>query len=172
MIEHPRHEDRILIAPAKPTDQSRSFYRFEVVVKSGELASLDVVEESLSRPTFRLTTGDLDSLTYFSKLEATKPAVREVLKKVLEIRGKITDAQKGINAELTALKEIADDQERIRKNIEKAPKESETFKRYLKKFDDQETEIEKRQARIKELKTELAKQEDAFTEYAQNAKAE
>jgi hypothetical protein len=172
VIEHPRHDDRKLISPEKPTDQTRSFYRFDATVKSGDLATLDIVEESLSQPTFRLTNGDLDTLLYYSKLEATKPAVREVLKKVLEIRGKIADAQKGIEAEQTALKEIADYQDRIRKNIEKAPKESETFKRYLKKFDDQETEIEKRQAKIKELKAELAKQEEAFKEYAQNAKAE
>jgi septal ring factor EnvC (AmiA/AmiB activator) len=92
--------------------------------------------------------------------------------KVLELRGKISEAQKGIDAELAALKEIADDQDRIRKNIERAPKESETFKRYLKKFDDQETEIEKRQARIKELKAELAKQEAASQDYAKTTKAD
>ena len=71
-----------------------------------------------------------------------------------------------------ALKEIAEDQDRIRKNIEKAPKESDAFKRYLKKLDDQETEIEKRQARLKELKLEKAKQEKALKDYAESAKAE
>ena len=172
VIEHPRHDDRKLITPEKPTDETRSFYRFEVAVKTGELATLEVVEESLSRQVVGLTSGDVDTLLYFSKHEATKPAVREVLKKVLELRGKIAEAQKGIDAEQAALKEIADDQERIRKNIERAPKESDTFKRYLKKFDDQETEIEKRQARIKELKAELAKQEAAFQDYAKNARAD
>jgi hypothetical protein len=172
VVEHPQSEDRKLIAPEKPTDQTRSFYRFEVVVKTGELATLEVVEESPTRQTTGLISGDLDTILYFSKHEATKPAVREVLKKVLELRGKIAEAQKGILAEQTALKEIADDQDRIRKNIERAPKESETFKRYLKKFDDQETEIEKRQARIKELKAELIKQEVAFHAYVDGVGAE
>lgn len=172
VIEHLRRDGRKLISPEKPSDETRSFYRFEVAVKSGELATLEVVEESASRQTVGLTSGDVDTLLYFSKHEAAKPAVREILKRVLEIRGKIAEAQKGIDAEQGALKEIADDQERIRKNIERAPKESETFKRYLKKFDDQETEIERRQARIKELKAELAKQDTAFQEFAKNAKAE
>ncbi|HEV3437166.1 MAG TPA: DUF4139 domain-containing protein, partial [Gemmata sp.] len=172
IIEHQRRDNRKLITPKNPADETRSFYRFEVAVKTGELATLEVVEESPARQTFALTSGDVDTLLHFSKHEASKPAVREVLKKVLELRGKIDEAQKGINAEQAALKEIADDQDRIRKNIERAPKESETFKRYLKKFDDQETEIEKRQARIKELRTELAKQDAAFQDYAKNAKAE
>jgi len=60
----------------------------------------------------------------------------------------------------------------IRKNIERSPKESEAFKRYLKKFDDQETEIEKRQARLKELRIELAKHEKGLKDYAETAKAE
>jgi chromosome segregation ATPase len=172
VIEHPRHEDRKLIAPEKPADQTRSFYRFEVAVKAGELAILEVSEDSMYRQTLGLISGDLDTVLYYSKHEITKPAVREVLKKVLELRGKITEAQKGIDVELAALKEIADDQERIRKNIERAPKESDTFKRYLKKFDDQETEIEKRQARIKELKAELGKLEKAFRDYAESVGAE
>ena len=62
--------------------------------------------------------------------------------------------------------------DRVRKNIERAPKESETFKRYLKKFDDQETEIEKRQAKLKELKADLAKHVKALKDYAESAKAE
>ncbi len=171
VIEHPRRNDRKLILPEKPADQSRSFYRFELPVKSGELTTLEVVEESRTEQTLHLASGDLDSLLYYSKLDATKPAVREVLKKVLEIRGKMAESQRAIESEQTTLKEIAEDQERIRKNMEKTPKESDTFKRYLKKFDDQETEIEKRQAKIKELKAELSKQELEFKLYAQNAKA-
>jgi hypothetical protein len=171
IIEHPRHDDRKLIAPEKPTDETRSFYRFEMPVKAGELATLEVVEESSTQQTYALANTDVDTLLYYSKLETTKPAVRIVLKKVLELRGKITEAQKAINGEQLALKEIAEDQDRIRKNIERAPKESETFKRYLKKFDDQETEIEKRQARIKELKTDLVKQEEDFRVYATTAGA-
>ncbi len=170
IIEHPRTDNRTLIAPEKPADQTRSFYRFEVPVKTGELATLEVVEESDGLTYHTLATSEPDILLFYSKQPETKAAVRAVLTKLLELRGKVEEAKKGIDDEQAALKEIADDQDRIRKNIERAPKESETFKRYLKKFDDQETEIEKRQARIKELKAELAKQEKALKDYAENAK--
>ena len=91
---------------------------------------------------------------------------------MLELHTKVKLVQQGLTEEQAALKEIAEDQDRIRKNIERAPKESEAYKRYVKKFDDQETEIEKRQMKVKELRTELAKQEKALKDYAETAKAE
>jgi hypothetical protein len=172
VIEHPRAEGRKLLAPEKPADQTRSFYRFEVQVKPGELATLDVTEEAEDSYKIDLARTGTENLMYYSKQPETKPAVREVIAKALEFRAKVEDAQKGIAEQEAALKEIADDQERIRKNIEKAPKESETFKRYLKKFDDQETEIEKRQARLKELKADLSKHEKALKDYVESAKVE
>jgi predicted nucleic acid-binding Zn-ribbon protein len=74
--------------------------------------------------------------------------------------------------EQAGLRAIAEDQVRLRANLEKMPRESETFKRYLKKFDDQESDIEKRRAKAKELLAEAAKAEAAYKEYAEGAKAE
>jgi hypothetical protein len=49
------------------------------------------------------------------------------------------------------LRDITVDQERLRKNLREMPQTAAAYKRYLKKFDDQETQIEKLQALIKEL---------------------
>ena len=170
IVEHPIAADHKLILPEKPTDRSREFYRFEIAVKPGELASLTVEEEMDES---RMSTFDKmpsPTIVYYSKHEATKPELRDALVKYLDIRGRIEVAERGINAEQAALKEIADDQDRIRKNLERVPKESDAFKRYLKKFDEQETEIEKRQTRLKELRTESEKQEKALRDFAESIK--
>ncbi|MBA4062374.1 MAG: DUF4139 domain-containing protein [Isosphaera sp.] len=172
VVEHPRTAGRKLVEPAKPADQTRDFYRFEVAVKAGELVTLEVAEEEVADTSTALTHVDPDTLLHYAKQPQAKAAVRDVLTKLIGLREKVDAARAGIAEEQAALKDIADDQDRIRKNIERAPKESETFKRYLKKFDDQETEIEKRQARLKELRAELAKQEKALKEFADAAKAE
>ena len=111
------------------------------------------------------------TLLLYSKHDSAKPALKEALSKFIEFRGKVEQAQRGIADEQGALKEIADDQERIRKNIERVPKEADAFKRYLMKFDAQETEIEKRQSRLKELRADLSKHEKALKDYAETAKA-
>lgn len=172
VIEHPRTDGRKLLTPAAADDRTRSFYRFELTVKAGALGTLEVTEESSEDQGHDLAKGGIDWLRRVAAMKETKPAVRDVLNKLIELRLKVEEVQKGIADEQAALKEIADDQERLRKNIERAPKESETFKRYLKKFDDQETEIEKRQGRLRELKAELAKHEKALADFATSAKAE
>src|SRR5207244_2891525 len=49
------------------------------------------------------------------------------------------------------LTEIANDQQRLRANLKEMPSTAAAYKRYLQKFDDQETAIEKLQAQIQEL---------------------
>jgi hypothetical protein len=172
IIEHPQNAAWKLITPAKPDDRTRSYYRFTVPVKTDASATLEVTEESTGADIWRLSDASRDNLLYIGALKEAKPAVREIMKKLLDLREKADEAQRGIAEEQESLKEIAEDQDRIRKNIDKAPKESDAFKRYLKKFDEPETEIEKLQARIKELKGELAKHEKALRAFADSANAE
>jgi hypothetical protein len=172
IVEHPIVPEWKLVAPAKPDDRTRSFYRFELAVKSGALATLDVAEESTNAETVPLINASRSGLDYFANLTEAKPAVRDVFKQLIALRDGIDAAQKSLADEQAALKEIADDQERIRKNIERTPKESDAFKRYVKKFDEQETEIEKRQARVRELRQEAVKKEAALRDFAATAKAE
>lgn len=173
VIEHPYAANRKLVAPEKPADRTRDDYRFEFAVKPGQLVTFEVTEDADTNVTNSLTLeGDYGVMLYYSKLDTTPPAVREALRKVVELRDRVTDLKRAIQDEEAAMKEIADDQERIRKNIERVPKESDAFKRYLKKFDEQETEIERRQARLKELKADVLKQEKALKDFGETAKAE
>lgn len=174
-VEHAPAAGWKLIEPAKPAEQTRNYYRFDVPVKAGAMGVLEVKEESTGTEVVSLTPSAVfsrEAITQFIAQKDVKQPVRDVLKRLLELREKVESAQKGIAEEQEALKEIADDQDRIRKNIERAPKESDAFKRYLKKFDEQETEIEKRQGRIRELKAELSKHEKALREFSESAKAE
>jgi hypothetical protein len=174
VIEHPI-AGRKLLAPEKPTDRTRDFYRFEVPVKAGALVPFEVSEEAARVEAIGLATASAaatDALLAYAKRADTKPAVRDLLNKALALREKVSEAKRGIEAEQAALKGIAEDQDRIRKNMEKTPKESDAFKRYLKKFDEQETQIEKHQAKVKELYADQLRHEKALREFAETAKAE
>ncbi len=166
---------RKLLAPEKPADRTRDHYRFEVPVKAGALATFEVSEEAARLDALALAGTDArttDALALYAKRPDTKPAVRDLLTRVIAMREKVAEARRDIETEQAALKAIADDQDRIRKNMEKAPKESDAFKRYLKKFDEQETQIEKHQARVKELLADKERHEKALREFAETAKAE
>jgi hypothetical protein len=70
------------------------------------------------------------------------------------------------------LKAIVEDQDRLRKNMERVPKDSDAYKSYLKKFDDQETQIEKLQGTIKDLQATEQQQRQAYEDYLSNLSVE
>jgi len=86
-----------------------------------------------------------------AKQASTPPAVKAALVKVQAVVKARDAADAGLRAEEAGIKEIVEEQSRLRANLSAVPKESEAYKRYVKKFDEQETEIEQRRAKIKEL---------------------
>ena len=67
-----------------------------------------------------------------------------------------------LERQLTA---ITADQGRLRANLREVPATSAAYKRYLEKFDTQETQIEKLQADIKKLRETEKGQQKAYEEY-------
>jgi hypothetical protein len=172
IVEHPVRKDWKLSAGTKPADTARDVYRFEAAVKAGGAGTVEVGEEIVATRRFELMQTDDATLTHYAATAAASPAVRTALKKVLELRSKLAATKAELAAEQAALKEIGEDQTRIRANIERVPKESDAYKRYLKKFDEQETEIERRQAKAKELIARSAAEDRAYREYAETVAAE
>ncbi len=140
-----------LIAPAKPAEQTPDLFRFELVIPPGEKTTLDVIEErdeTESSAVAGLTAEQLDKAVG----EAfTPPAVKAALAKVRAVVMERNAVDVGLKAEEAGIKEIVEEQTRLRANLGAVPKESEAYKRYVKKFDEQETEIDARRAKIKEL---------------------
>ena len=172
IVEHAIRAGWKLFAPEKPMETSRDMYRFEVVAKSNETVTLEVLEDSPTSTNTNLTSIGEEALRFYVAAAETGPPIKQALAKVLEMRSSTATAKKSLAEEIAALKAIGDDQTRIRANLERVPKDSEAYKRYLKKFDDQETEIEKRQAKQKELETQIIAEESAYKSYLEKLKVE
>jgi hypothetical protein len=63
------------------------------------------------------------------------------------------------------LKEITDDQARLRANIKELPPTSAVYKKYLEKFEKQEGQIEEMQATIKKSQDDELKQRQGYENY-------
>ena len=81
----------------------------------------------------------------------TASKVQEALKRALALKGKLAATQQEMAQQERELKTITDDQARLRANLKEMPQTAAAYKRYLEKFDTQETQIEKLQGVIKEL---------------------
>ena len=150
-ITQARKPDWKLIAPAKAAETTADLQRFELKVAAGKEASLDIVEErDVIETTSLLAVLDSTAIRMM-KMDVAGPAVKAAIGKLLEAMAAPRLNEIAIAEEEAALKLINEAQARMRSNLAVADKASDIYKRYLKKFDEQETEIEKRQAKIVEL---------------------
>jgi hypothetical protein len=154
-----------LVNPEKPTGRTRDLYRFELKAEPNKPAKLEVVEEQQRVDQLALTNANDESILVYLRQSVTTPAVKEALEKGLKLRGQLSETQNQISREEQALQVIEKDQARMRANMERVPPTSEAYKRYLKKFDDQETEIENRRAEIARLQTTAEGQRKQYEEH-------
>ena len=165
IVEHPFSADWKIVSEVKPIETSRDVYRFEVKVPSGQLVKLDVTEETSRKTEILLTRLDDDTLKLYINSPVTSDKGKESLKKIIETRQSIAVDQSEVKTMEERLKAIVDDQGRLRANIERVPKDSEVYKRYLAKFDTQETQIEKLQADLDKKRMDLHEKVKLFEEH-------
>jgi hypothetical protein len=165
LVEHPYEAEWQLVGDVKPAERTRDLYRFEVNVDPGQSTKLLIAQEMKKLDQLALSDLTDDGVRVLSQSSVVSPRLQAVLQDAFARRQKMADAQQAVSAEEKALDAITSDQSRIRANLSTVPPTSDAYKRYLKKLDDQETEIETRRAQIAKLREtalELKAAYDAF----------
>jgi hypothetical protein len=168
MIEHPVRNDFKLINTDKPEETASDFYRFQVKVAPGKTETQTVTEERDVAGNIQLTNSNDDQLRFFIGQTASSGKVKHALKKAIDLRWELSKTQREIAELEKQLKVITDDQVRLRANLKEMPSTAAAYKRYLEKFDQQETQIEKYQDDIKKLQGVEHNQKKDFEDYLNN----
>ena len=92
-------------------------------------------------------------------------AMKAGLKKAMDLRWELNKTTREVQEQQAQLQVIVQDQERLRKNLKEMPPTAAAYKRYLQKFDDQETEIERLQEQTKKLQETASQQQKEYEEY-------
>jgi len=172
LIEHPYRVDWRLVTPEKPIERSRDVYRFEVKVKAGATERQDVVEEQVRSQRMELVSVEDKTLRLLLLSNITTQPVKDALTKAVEFRAKLADTQRELSHVEQQLHEIVEDQTRLRANLKEMPPTSAAYRRYLEKFDTQETEIEKLRNQSKQFRETEKQQKTAYENYLANLSIE
>jgi hypothetical protein len=156
-IEHPYRADYTLVSKTQPRERTETVCRYELRVPAGKSAKLEVIEEKANM-TQQSGIPQAEELRQMVRCQCTNNKLMAALKKTLELRQKLSAIQEDLAQKKQELEAITKDQERLRANLKEMPQSAAAYKRYLAKFDSQETEIEKLQERIKALQTTEQKQ--------------
>ncbi len=151
LVEHANRTDFKLTSKDKPWETASDVHRFKVTAPAGKTTDYTVSEEKDFGSSVTLTNSDDQNIRILVNEKVTSPAIKTALERAMTLRGKLSVTQREIQQQERQLLVITNDQDRLRKNLKEMPPEAVAYKRYLKKFDDQETEIERLQKLIKEL---------------------
>ena len=173
LIEHPvRNEFHLTDDTTKPTETASDVYRFEVKVPAGKTVSQAVTEEKVVNEQVALTNSSDDQMRFFFNSVVSSQKVKDGLRQALDLRHTLALTQQAIGDKQRELKDITDDQVRLRANLKEMPPTAAAYKRYLDKFDAQETQIEKLQEDIKAMQGTESQQRKSFEDFLNNLSAE
>ena len=152
LIEQPYRADWKLVEPKEPTERTRDVYRFSVFVEPGKSVALRVKETLPVQESLVLMNSGIDQILYYQQAKEVSHKVKEALQHVVQLRSKLDDsrAQRTRLDQRTA--EITAEHGRIRENMQRLQQNSELYNRYVKKLDQQETELEKLRKDIENIK--------------------
>jgi hypothetical protein len=152
LIEQPYRADWKLAEPKEPTERTRDLYRFSVVVDPGKSATLRVKETLPIQESMLLMESGVDQIVHYQQAWEVSPKVKEALQRVVQLRSKLDEAR----AQRTRLDqrsvEITAEHARIRENMQRLQQNSDLYTRYVKKLDQQETELDSLRKDIERLK--------------------
>jgi len=151
LVEHPLEAGWTLVKPEAPQEKTRDRSRFAVAAEPGKTATLEVVEEMPLEETHAITNLDDDRILFYSRVNATSPAVRESLAEVIRRKRDLEQLARDRQIREQALATIDQEQARIRGNMGTIDRGSDLFNQYVKKLTGQEQRIETLRSEIAAL---------------------
>jgi flagellin-like hook-associated protein FlgL len=174
VIEHPKAggKEWKLVESPKPVEETDAIYRFEQKLEPKQAAELVVKQQTVQLSRTVLANFNDETLLYYTREGAVPEKVREALRKAIELRQAVGATERSINESTAQVKEITDEQSRIRENMKSVDRTSQYYTRLMAKLDQQESQIEKLQTNLGTLRETLDGQRKTLEDYLKNLTVE
>jgi hypothetical protein len=165
LIEYPREAEWTLVTPEKPEDQTRDLYRFAVQAAPGQPQTLKVEEQRTVSQQAALTNLEVNAIVIYVRSRVVSDEVKAALSEVIKRKQQLLEVAAQRQRLEAEIKTIDQEQSRIRQNMAQLDRNTELYNRYIKKFGEQEDQIENRRTEIRQLEIEEARQRKALDDY-------
>jgi hypothetical protein len=165
-IEHPRRPGWNLDEPdGDGITLTEGHYRIAAQVEAGAQAALSVV---MSRPSLRkIALLDLRARQFvqYASTQELAPALRAAFKRMASLRQEVDRQQQALQQQEQGRDRIHEEQERIRGNLSRVPRDSDLHRRYLRKLEAQEDRMESLLEKADTAREALRRARAALTDY-------
>lgn len=172
LIEHPYRSDWQLKQPGKPAERTRDWYRFAVDVAPNTAEELLVREEQPREQTVRLSDAGSNVILAYIHAPQVSDQVVQALQKVVALRKQLDATTEQRKQRERQIRDMTDEQKRIRQNMERLARNSSLYTRYVTKLDEQESKIETLQQDITKLVAMEEAQRQALQDFLINLELE
>ncbi len=170
LVEHPIDPQWKLLAPKEPTEKTRDEYRFAVTAKPDEPAKLKIEEERGIRQEVAISNLNDDAMRIYLAAKVVSDSVKQALREVVRRKTELAELNRRKQQIEQEIATIGQEQDRIRHNMQAIGKNSDLYNRYVKKFTDQEDQIEKNREEIRGLTQQITKAQQSLDEYLSTLK--
>ena len=165
LIEYPNDPNWTLLKPEKATEKTRDLYRFAVAAKPGEPAKFGVEEQRIDRQQVAIMNLDDNAIRFFVSAKVVSDAVKAALAEVVKRKHAIEQVAVERQQLEQRTGQIDQDQARIRQNMAQLDHATDLYKNYVKKFSDQEAEMEKLRGQIAKRMADETERRKELDEY-------
>ena len=149
LIEYPLDNQWTLIEPKEPIEKTRDLYRLAVNAEPGKPANLTIKEQRTASEQLGLSNLDDGTIGFYINAKIVSEQVKQALAEVIKRKvahGLLIARRAELERQVQI---IFDEQNRIRQNMAQLPKDSDLFRRYVTKFNEQEDKIDQLREQIK-----------------------
>jgi hypothetical protein len=142
LVEQPKVAGWDLVEPKKPTEETTDLYRFELPLAPGASDSISVVQERTDVQSFAVTQYDFNTLLAYAKDGRASQAVVDAVKHAAELQAAAAETERRIALLTQERQTIDQDQARIRQNMAAVARDTDLYRRYTARLNEQETRLE------------------------------
>ncbi len=154
-----------LIEPKEPTEKTRNLYRFAVAAEPGKPANLKIQEERIDNQVFAITNLDEGTIVYYMNSKVISKEAKDALAEVIKRKQAIQNTVNKRNNLQQQIAVVEQEQNRIRQNMAQLDRNTELYGKYVKKFSEQEDQVDKLRKDIQGLQEEEQQQRRSLDEY-------
>ncbi|MBX3357646.1 MAG: hypothetical protein KF745_04380 [Phycisphaeraceae bacterium] len=142
LVESPRLPGWDLSEPKKPLETTQNLYRFEIPLEPGKTGSLSVIQERTDLSRAAITSFDLATLLAWRQDGKLSEDALKAFRDAAARQSLINDSERAIAEIDREVQSISQDQGRIRENMKTVDRNTDLYRRYATKLNDQESSLE------------------------------
>ncbi len=165
IIEHPFVNGRNLVAPKTFEEKTPQVYRFRVPIEASTNGDFIVEEQQPGLQQVVILSASPNSYLAYLSEGVISDAIRQALQKAAAMQNEISQLEGQLNQLIQQKAAIEQGQDRLRKNIETAGRDTQLGKRYLEKLTQEEDDIEKLTGQIQETRAKVNTKRKELADY-------